>query len=654
VANPSQSPIPPWVLNGPYSRWIDPRPDANNGIAAGNFTYTTTFNLTGYDPTALVIVGRWAADDNGVSITLNGSPVAGVGTPSYSAFSSNFVITGPFNAGLNTLAVKEFNSGGPGGLRVDLFGVDSVPADLSVTKTASAPTATPGGSVNYTVTVTNNGSYTVSGIPVTDSMPANITSDTWSVAYGGSGSSGPASGSGNINVPITLGPGGTATFTITAQITTTMIGPFTNMANVGVPNGIFDPNLANNTASTTITVNKFTSSITLVSSASTATVIQGVTFTTTVTSSGPQPTGTVTFFDGSTALGTVALNGSGLASFTVPNFHLGNHLITAVYSGDALNSSATSAAFAEVIQAAPPIIATGADAGDVAVVNVYDAGTQQLKFVLAPFGLTYTGGVRVAVGDITGAGVPDIICGAGPGGGPQVNVYNGATGQLILTFFGMSPVFTGGIFVAAGDLSGTGADDIIVGAGEGGGPQVTVWSGTTGAQLASFYAFSSGFTGGVRVAAGDVTGSGYASIVCAAGAGGGPEVTVYDGQSFNMVSSFYALAATFTGGVYVAAGKVFGGTTADIICGAGAGGGPEVTIYDINQHALANFYATGSSYTGGVRVGTANLTGSGSDALLTALGSGAPSGVSVFDISASSLLNAFYAYGVTTAGVYVS
>src|SRR5262249_618158 len=62
---------------------------------------------------------------------------------------------------------------------------------------------------------------------------------------------------------------------------------------------------------------------------------QSVTFTATVTSGSPgTPTGSVTFKDSGTTLGTGALNGSAMATFSTSTLTGGTHSITGVYGGD--------------------------------------------------------------------------------------------------------------------------------------------------------------------------------------------------------------------------------------------------------------------------------------------------------------------------------
>src|SRR6185312_12451978 len=101
-------------------------------------------------------------------------------------------------------------------------------------------------------------------------------------------------------------------------------------------------------------------------------------------------------------------------------------------------------------------------------------------------------------------GVPDIVTAPGAGGGPDIHVYDGATGQLLRQFWAFDPNFTGGVYVAAGDVNGDGFADIICGADAGGGPNVTVFSGKDNAQtrLMAFFPYDMNFTGGVRVSSG--------------------------------------------------------------------------------------------------------------------------------------------------------
>src|SRR5207247_372551 len=174
----------------------------------------------------------------------------------------------------------------------------------------------------------------------------------------------------------------------------------------------------------------------------------------------------------------------------------------------------------------PSVFVTSADAGGGPDVKVFAADGTFLASFFA-FDMRFTGGVRVAVGDVNGDSFPDIICAAGPGGGPNVIVFSGKDRSEIYNFFAFDINFTGGCFVAAGDVNGDGFADIIVGADAGGGPNVLVLSGKDRAPLLSFVPYHINFTGGVRVAAGDVNADGRADIITGAGVGGGPNVTVY-------------------------------------------------------------------------------------------------------------------------------
>ena len=330
-----------------------------------------------------------------------------------------------------------------------------------------------------------------------------------------------------------------------------------------------------------------------------------------------------------TASGTL----SNLATITLP----GNYAD--------LNSANNSSTDSRTIIPLLPV-ATGSGPGGAPLVTVVDpsSGVARLKF--NAYAATFTGGVRVALADLNGDGVPDVITGAGPGGGPHVKVFDGVTGQQLTgaigSFFAFDSSFTGGVFVAAGDVNGDGIADIIVGAGAGGGPHVRVFSGTDGSVLDNFFAYAPTFHGGVSVAAGDVNGDGLADIITGAGPGGGPHVKVFSGADLTTLASFYAYNASFTGGVMVAAGDFNGDGAADVVTGAGAGGGPHLKVFDgaalasggstaagAIANPLASFLAFDPAFTGGITVAVARGDDGALD-LIAGSGPGVPPLVKVF------------------------
>src|SRR5204862_8029658 len=98
---------------------------------------------------------------------------------------------------------------------------------------------------------------------------------------------------------------------------------------------------------------------------------------------------------------------------------------------------------------------------DLPTVKVFDADTNTLLCTFDAYASGFRGGVRFATGCINGDTIPDIITAAGPGGGPHVRVFDGATGAVITEFFAYEATYTGGVNVAVGDVNGDGFDDVI-------------------------------------------------------------------------------------------------------------------------------------------------------------------------------------------------
>ena len=120
-------------------------------------------------------------------------------------------------------------------------------ADLQVTKSDGVGTEIPGTSVTYTIVASNpTGPSAITGATVTDTLPGSLDSASWT-CVASAGSSCTPSGSGDINANVDLLVGGTATFTLTANIDPEATGTLDNTATIAVPTGVTDPTPGNNT-----------------------------------------------------------------------------------------------------------------------------------------------------------------------------------------------------------------------------------------------------------------------------------------------------------------------------------------------------------------------------------------------------------------------
>ena len=103
--------------------------------------------------------------------------------------------------------------------------------------------------------------------------------------------------------------------------------------------------------------------------------------------------------------------------------------------------------------------------------------------------------------------------------------------------------------------------------------------------IADFFAYDENVRAGVRVAAGDLNRVGRDFLITAPGAGGGPQINVYDGQKVirrpiaTPNYSFFAADSTNRDGVFVSTGNLRGDGKFDIITGNGAGPGM-VRVFD--------------------------------------------------------------------------
>jgi len=270
------------------------------------------------------------------------------------------------------------------------------------------------------------------------------------------------------------------------------------------------------------------------------------------------------------------------------------------------------------IGAGAVLVANGGTSGIIYVFRYDSTGQNLLENVkFQPYG-PFDGEIRVAIADVNGDLVDDIIAGAGPGGGPRITIISGQTGQVLRDFFVYEPTYRGGIHVAAADLNQDGLAEIIVGADNGGGPRIRILDGATLAPIGDFFVYEETFMGGVRVSTGDFNGDGFIDIIVGAGFGGGPRVTILDGRDMTgatRLADFFAFEQSQRDGVYVSLGDINADGLFDPVVGAGPGGGPRIAAFDAARLlaptkepiTLLDFFAFDENVRTGVRVAAKQL-----------------------------------------------
>ena len=320
-------------------------------------------------------------------------------------------------------------------------------------------------------------------------------------------------------------------------------------------------------------------------------------------------------------------------------------------------AAAVSAIAALAVHASAQSIVTGPGAGVQPMLRTFSSPTGIPHLNFLAFGAGATGGVRVAGAHISASLCGDLISGTGPGPTGMVKVFNGSNGSLLNSFYAYGPSYIGGVYVAAGDVTGDGISEVITGTDVGAAPHVKAFSAANSSEIRSFFAYSPGFTGGVRVASGDITGDGIDDIItgCGPATGSTPHVKVFDGVNGVEVRSFLAFGSGWPGGIFVASGDINGDGRDDIIVSADAGATPAVVAFSgVNNAVLLNTFAFESNFSGGVRVAAQDMNNDGKDDIIAARGPGGEPEVRILSGAGGAVLGSFNAeIDSFTGGCYV-
>ncbi len=241
--------------------------------------------------------------------------------------------------------------------------ITATSSDVSVSMSVSPSPVAPGGTLLYTISVTNNGSDAATGVSLSDVLPAGTTFSSFNAPSGWTATTPAVGGTGSVSATIaSLAAHASGSFSLVVQVIPSAENGMTISNSASVASTSTDSNSANNSASQSVTVHVSQTlsptTIGLVSSLTSEKVGQTVTFSATVsatTSTGAQPGGFVTFTIDGVSQPPVAVSaiGGGLGSTLATSaLAVGSHNVSAAYSGDSNYASSVSNTVVEVVSAA--------------------------------------------------------------------------------------------------------------------------------------------------------------------------------------------------------------------------------------------------------------------------------------------------------------
>lgn len=275
-------------------------------------------------------------------------------------------------------------------------------------------------------------------------------------------------------------------------------------------------------------------------------------------------------------------------------------------------------------------------------VRVFDKEFNQVESFLAVDG-QFSGGLDVALGDTDGNGDDEIIVGAGRGGGPLVQVFS-SDGTLLSQWYAYDQTLRTGIHVAAGDLNRDGKAEIVTGVGPGGGPHVRIFDRNGNPQFTTgFFAFAEDFRGGVDVTVGDFNGDKKVEIAVSAGPGGLPHVRVFNRRGQFLGTEFRPFAEDNIGGVSLVAANVDGGKEEELVTSIFSAGEAWVKVYK-NDGSIVGEWKAFDDLKSGVVVGAGDVDGDGSDEIAVSPRQSAGPHILFFEGNGAQTNDGFFAY----------
>jgi subtilisin family serine protease len=317
--------------------------------------------------------------------------------------------------------------------------------------------------------------------------------------------------------------------------------------------------------------------------------------------------------------------------------------------------------------AGTPFIATGTKSGGGPEVRLFSASGKMLKSFNA-YDEKFRGGINVAIGDVNADGLSEIVTSAREGGVPLVRIFTASGKNLKLDFNAYDANYRGGINLAVADINGDGLAEIITAPMGGMEPKIRIFSDKYGKitrVVGDFLAYDKKFRGGVSVSVGDINGDGKGEIITSPTSKGGPQIRAFVLQNNSykpLPGSIMAYDPKFRGGVNSTVGDVNGDGKDEIMTGVVGSGGPHIRFFKEANNALsllsAGFMAFDKSFRGGISLASVDINNDGIDEILAGVGSNGNPTVRIYNQLGKQVLKEFNAYstsyknGITLAGGY--
>lgn len=120
-------------------------------------------------------------------------------------------------------------------------------------------------------------------------------------------------------------------------------------------------------------------------------------------------------------------------------------------------------------------------------------------------------GANISACDINNDGIDELVVGAGYGGGPHVKIFS-RNGTLLREWFAYKSNFRGGVYAVCGKIDNSGENRIVTGTGPTGGPHVKTFD-LKGSLLNEWFAYGMTKRDGVKIALTDINNDGIKEII---------------------------------------------------------------------------------------------------------------------------------------------